>query len=126
VDDPRNFGVFEAAGVMVVNPNDAVATEFAGALSGAPQLDALTMPEDNLEAVRITVSNPDAQMALEQIQAMRGTIALIVRRGGRGTVPNGKTRLQLGDQVTVFGPAAAVANARRALTLGGQRPQPGD
>ncbi len=119
VDNPANFGVFEAAGVMVVNPNEAVAAELVGVLAGAPSLQALSLPEDNLEAVRITVTNPEAQITLERQEALRGTLVMLVRRGGRGFLPTGKTRIQLGDQVTVFGPSDALRTARQGLTLGG-------
>lgn len=119
VENAANFSVFEAAGVMVVNPNEAVADELASVLSAAPSLQALSLPEDNLEAVRITVTNPEAQIPLERQDALRGTLVMLVRRGGHGFLPNGKTRIQLGDQVTVFGPSAALLRARQGLTLGG-------
>ena len=120
VDNPANFAVFEAAGVMVVNPNEAVATELVGVLAAAPSLQALSLPEDNLEAVRITVTNPEAQTTLERQEALRGTLVMLVRRGGHGFLPTGKTRIQLGDQVTVFGPSDALRTARQGLTLGGE------
>lgn len=119
VDKTANFAVFEAAGVMVVNPNEAVAAELVGVLAGAPSLQALSLPEDNLEAVRITVTNPEAQTTLERQEALRGTLVMLVRRSGRGFLPTGKTRIQLGDQVTVFGPSDALRTARQGLTLGG-------
>jgi Trk K+ transport system NAD-binding subunit len=120
VDDPANFGVFEAAGVLVVSPGEAVATEMADVLASAPHLDALAAPDEGFEAIRVTVTNPEAQTTLERSTALRGTIVLLLRRHGRAQLPNGKTALQLGDQLTLFGPSASVANARRALSLGGE------
>lgn len=121
VDEATNFGIFEAAGVLVVNPNEALAAEFVGVLTGAPKLDAFAIPEEDMEAVRITLTNPDARSTLEMFKPLRGTIVVLIRREGRRIMPNGKTRLELGDQLTVFGPSAAVAQARRALTLEGSQ-----
>ncbi|MBI5947352.1 MAG: cation:proton antiporter [Chloroflexi bacterium] len=119
VDDPANFGVFEEAGVLVVNPNEALASELAGVLAGAPTLDALAVPEDNLEATRVTVANPDAQTTLDRCEALSGVLVMLVRRAGRGFLPTAKTQIQIGDQLTLFGPSASVASARQKLSLGG-------
>ncbi len=121
VENAANFSVFEAAGVLVVNRNEAVAAELAGVLAGAPNVDALAAPEEGLEAVRITVTNPQAQTTLERSPELRGSIVVLIRRSGRGFLPTGKTLLELGDQLTVFGPAAAVSRARSQLTLEGRR-----
>ncbi len=121
VENAANFSVFEAAGVLVVNPNEAVAAELAAVLTGAPNVDALAAPEEGLEAVRITVTNPQAQTTLERSAELRGSIVMLIRRAGRGFLPTGKTLIELGDQLTVFGPAAAVSRARSHLTLEGRR-----
>ncbi len=89
--------------------------------TGAPNVDALAAPEEGLETVRITVTNPQAQTTLEQTAELRGSIVMLIRRAGRGFLPTGKTLIELGDQLTVFGPAAAVSRARRHLTLEGRR-----
>ena len=119
VESPANFAVFEAAGVLVVNPNEAIAAELASVLVGAPQLDALSVPQENLEAVRITVTNPQAQTTLERSTELRGAIVLLIRRDGHGFLPTGKSSIQIGDQLTIFGPSAVVARARTHLTLEG-------
>jgi len=119
VDNGANFGVFEAAGVLVVNPAEAVAAELAGAIAEAPELDALAVAEEDLEAIRVTLTNPEAQTTIERCSGLRGTLVLLVRRNGRGFVPTGKTQLYIGDQLTLFGPSHELSVARRSLSFVG-------
>lgn len=117
VDDPANFAVFEQSGVVVINPDESVATDMATALLSSPQLDALGIPEEGLEAARVTVSNPDAVTTIQSCAALRGVLVVVIRRGRQTLQPNGKTELQIGDQLILLGPAAGLASAREGLSL---------
>ncbi len=116
VDDASNYPLFEGAGISVINPNDAIAAEMADVLLESTAVDTLSSTTEDLRTARITVTNPDLQTTIERCVQLRGTVVVLVRRGGRGFLPTGKTLLQLGDQLTVFGPAAELARVRRALS----------
>lgn len=110
-------GAFTDLGVTVVNPSEATATELAAAF-GEPELQDMLSPlDEDVTAARIRVTNPDAQREVQSLVALRGTVVPVIRRGARSLVPDGKTAIQLGDVVTVFGHASDLARVRQALTL---------
>ncbi|MCZ2109461.1 MAG: cation:proton antiporter [Dehalococcoidia bacterium] len=119
VNERSNMPAFASLGVTVVNPSEATAMELAAAF-GEPDLSESVLPwEEDVAAVRVLVSNPDAQRQIQQLGALRGTVVPIIRRGARNIIPDGRTTLQVGDVLTVFGRAPDIARVRRALTYEG-------
>jgi len=116
VNDPANVPAFEELGVAVVNPAEAVAAELASIVA-EPALRDVIAQADDVEIARIVVTNPAAQRALQTIPGLTGALVVLVRRGAVSAVPDGRTVLQPGDVVTVFGKADALGRARMALTL---------
>jgi len=117
VNDPENLKAFQDLGVTVVSTADAIATELAQ-LAGASPLSDIMLPVDaDLHVERIVVTNPQAQRAIMSLGALRGTVVIIVRRGGTAVVPTGRTNLQLGDVLTVIGNQEDMERARIGLTL---------
>lgn len=119
VDEPVNATVFRDLGVTVVSPSEATAAEIAMAL-GEPQIAGLLAAvEEEFEAVQVVVTNPAAAVPIEAIPGLKGTLAVLLRRGSLSIMPNGKTRLQLGDSLTIFGRSPDLARAKGALSLEG-------
>ncbi len=119
VDEPVNATVFRDLGVTVVSPSEATAAEIAMAL-GEPQIAGLLAAvEEEFEAVQVVVTNPAAAVPIEAIPGLKGTLAVLLRRGSLSIMPNGKTRLQVGDSLTIFGRSPDLARAKGALSLEG-------
>lgn len=119
VDAPQNAAVFRDLGVTVVSPSEATAAEIAMAL-GEPQIAGLLAAvEEEFEAIQVVVTNPAAAVPIEAFPALRGTLAVLLRRGPVSIMPNGKTRLQVGDSLTIFGRSTDLARAKTALSLEG-------
>ena len=102
--------------MAVVNPAEAVAAELASIVA-EPALRDVIAQADDVEIARIVVTNPTAQRALQTIPGLAGALVVLMRRGAISVVPDGRTVLQPGDVVTVFGKADALGRARAALTL---------
>ncbi len=121
VDNPVNVTAFEALGVIVVNPAAAIADDFA-ALHGEPALEDLLTPSDEgLTVSRFRMSNPT--LANETLgDALKGrnqVLLVLLRRGGRSILPEGTTRLEVGDIVTAVGEAEDVAELHEMFRLPG-------
>jgi len=71
----------------------------------APQSAALLLHQDSgREIVQITVSNPDINgLLVRDVRLPEDVLLLDVTRNGHSLVPNGYTRLQSDDEVTVLG-----------------------
>lgn len=119
VDSPANEAVFRELGVAAVSPSEAIATEMATVLREPQTAGLLTAIEEDFEAAHVNVTNPSVQVPIEAIAALRGTLVVLLRRGPTTLMPNGKTRLQVGDTVTIFGRSTDLARARGALSLEG-------
>jgi len=119
VDEPANAGVFRDLGVTVVSPSEATAAEIAMALNEPQVAGLLAAVEEEFEAIQVVVTNPAAAVTIESIPGLKGTLAVLLRRGAVSLMPNGKTRLQVGDSLTIFGRSADLARARSALSLEG-------
>ncbi len=119
VDKPENEALFRDLGVSAVSPSEAMASEMATVLREPQMAGLLAGVEEDFEAVQVTVTNPSAQVPIEAIQSLRGTLVVLHRRGPVTLMPNGKTRLQVGDTVTVFGRSSDLARVRAGLSLEG-------
>jgi Trk K+ transport system NAD-binding subunit/Kef-type K+ transport system membrane component KefB len=71
----------------------------------APQSAALLLHQDSgREIVQITVSNPDTNGTLvRDVRLPEDVLLMDITRNGHSLVPNGYTRLQTGDEVTLLG-----------------------
>jgi Trk K+ transport system NAD-binding subunit len=119
VDKPENESLFRELGVAYVSPSQAMASEMALVLHEPQIASLLAGVEEDFEAAQVTVTNPAAEVAIEAISQFRGTLVVLLRRGPSTLMPNGKTRLQVGDTVTIFGRSGDLARARAALVLEG-------
>ncbi|MGE5594850.1 MAG: cation:proton antiporter [Hyphomicrobiales bacterium] len=117
VNLPENLQAFEDLGVSVVNPAEATAAELAHMVAPPLLEGLLASTDEDITAARIRVTNALAQRSIESLAELRGTLAVLVRRGQRSFIPDGKTFLQLGDEVTIVGPVANVARARGRLAI---------
>jgi Trk K+ transport system NAD-binding subunit len=119
VSTRENEALFEEMGVAAVSPSEAMASELATIIR-EPQLATLLAGRDeDFEAAQLVITNPAAQVPIESFQPLRGTLIVLLRRGPQAMMPNGKTRLQVGDTVTIFGRSSDIAAARAALSLEG-------
>lgn len=119
VDEPANAPVFRDLGVTVVSPSEATAAEIAMALNEPQVAGLLAAVEEEFEAIQVLVTNPAAAVPIEAIPGLKGTLAVLLRRGALSIMPNGKTRLQVGDSLTIFGRSPDLARAKSALSLEG-------
>lgn len=119
VDSPANETLFRELGVAAVSPSEAMATEMATVITEPQTAGLLAAVEEDFEAAQVTVTNPAVQVPIESVLQLRGTLVVLLRRGPTTLMPNGKTRLQVGDTVTIFGRSTDLARARAALSLEG-------
>lgn len=122
VDDPANIPAFERAGVTVVSPQAAVASELAALAGPSPLSDILTAVEGDLSVFRAVVQNPDAQRRIQDMPALQGALVVLVRRRATSFIPTGRTVFNLGDMVTVVAPderSAAVRNFLENVPVAG-------
>jgi Trk K+ transport system NAD-binding subunit len=103
---------FERAGVVVVNPQVAVADELAQLAGASPLSHALAGTDTDVGAARLSVTNPIAQGALQSHSILRGALVVTVKRGRRTVVPTGKTVVLIGDILTIVGRPDVIERAR--------------
>lgn len=122
VHDPENLPVFEKIGATLIeNPQHLIADHLYHSVrypnvSDFIELDATT------ELVELTVTE-DAPMngkrlniALESGALPEGALVVALERNGSIQAPSGDTKIQVGDEVTVFTDDATLADAVAAFT----------
>ncbi len=122
VDEPANIPAFERAGVTVVSPQAAVASELAALAGPSPLIDIMAAVEGDLSVFRAVVQNPEAQGRIRDMAALNGALIVLVRRGAASFIPTGRTALSLGDMVTLVAPderASAIRGFIEGLPLEG-------
>jgi len=112
VEEPENMPAFERAGVIVVNPQVAVADELAQLAGASPLTNALVDGDTDVSAARVSVTNPMAQGPLQAHNILRGALVVTVKRGRRTVVPTGKTVVLIGDVLTLVGRPEVIERAR--------------
>jgi NhaP-type Na+/H+ or K+/H+ antiporter len=117
VNETANIGAFRDLGIGVVSPQEAVAAELADLIGASPLADIVSPIDADVEVVRLTVTNSDAQRPIQALTALRGTVVIMVRRGKTSVVPSGKTTLRLGDVLTLIGHQREIGIARASLTV---------
>ena len=117
VSDVQNVDAFQSIGVAVVSQSEAVASQMAHLVSEPVLHNILSAVDEDVSVARVVVTEPKAARAVEGIPELRGTLVMLVRRGNTSVIPNGKTELQLGDVVTVFGKVEDLARVRSGLAM---------
>lgn len=97
---------FRALDVFVLDQTSAMVNLLEQAVL-APQSTALFLHQDETRKIQqITVSNPDMdQTLIRDIRLPADVLILDITRGEEVIVPNGFTRLKLGDEITLIGHA---------------------
>ncbi|SIS15727.1 potassium channel family protein [Natronorubrum thiooxidans] len=122
VHDPENLPVFEKIGATLIeNPQHLIADHLYHSVR-YPNVSDFIELDETTELVELTVSK-DAPMsgqllnsALEVGSLPEGALIVALERDGTIQAPTGDTRIQAGDQVTVFTDDASLADAVKAFT----------
>jgi Kef-type K+ transport system membrane component KefB len=103
-------------GVRVVQPSLAAVLAVEGALHFPATFQLLTDLSGNVELAEVALRNPRiAGRPLSRIKLPGGVLVLGVRREGETIIPNGDTRLEPADLLTLVGKPEALGEARRLL-----------
>ena len=117
VNDVANLEAFQKLGVVPVSQSEAVASELARMVAGPMFQDVLAQVAEDVTVARVVVTSAAAQREIQGIPELRGTLVVLVTRGGDSVIPNGRTELRLGDIVTIFGSLQDLAAARAGLSV---------
>ncbi len=114
VNDMKERARFEEIGVLILNPALDRVAMFA-TLGRNPSLyRMLERTDDDREVAEVIVRDGRyAERKLAELPLPGDLLVLAVNRHDELLVPHGKTRLQQGDQLTLFGSVEAVAIARQ-------------
>ncbi|APW96649.1 potassium transporter Trk [Halobiforma lacisalsi AJ5] len=122
VHDPENLPVFEKIGATLIeNPQHLIADTLYHSVRYPTVSDFIELDEET-ELVELTVTD-DAPMAGQRLDAAidsgslpEGSLVVALERDGEIRAPKGNTRIQAGDQVTVFTDDASLTDAVAAFT----------
>ncbi|QFU83854.1 potassium channel family protein [Natronorubrum aibiense] len=122
VHDPENLPVFEKIGATLIeNPQHLIADHLYHSVR-YPNVGDFIELDEATELVELTVTE-DAPMngqllstALKSGSLPEGALVVALERDGTIRAPKGETRIQAGDQVTVFTDDASLADAVAAFT----------
>ena len=118
VNDTRNAGAFAESGIETLTVADATVTTLAGMVVRPTTLPLLGLgggrhPETIVE---VQIGNDQfAGRALRDLDLPTDCLVALVKRRGQVTVPDGKTKLDLGDTLTLIGEREAVEQLRTKL-----------
>lgn len=97
-------------GALIVEPGTAIVS-LLDQFVRSPSAASLLLGMDGQEMVDIEVRNPDLHgVHLRDLRLPQDVLLLSVRRNGAVLVSHGYTRLERGDQVTVFGSPESLEN----------------
>lgn len=116
---PNDFGrrnEFSEYGALIVDSTSAMVNLLEQAVR-APQTAAILLHQDSgREVVQVTVNNPDiAGQLVRDLRLPHDVLFLDVTRDGNVILPNGYTRLQTGDEVTLVGREPNLSDAMLKL-----------
>lgn len=114
--DLSNVATFREMGALVIDPTSAMVNLLEESVR-SPQTAAVLLHQDSgREMVQITVSNPDVDgMLVRDLRLPSDVLFLDVLRKGQSVVPNGYTRLNLSDELTLLGWADSLQEATLKL-----------
>jgi Trk K+ transport system NAD-binding subunit/Kef-type K+ transport system membrane component KefB len=102
-------------GVVVVDPTTADVTLLETAVR-TPDTASLFLSPDGDHATRQVTAGAAGGRQLRELRLPHDVLVLTVRHGRASLVPDGFTRIHEGDQLTLLGPPAALAEAEARLT----------
>lgn len=116
INDLANADKFTEMGALVVDQASAMVNLLDQSVR-ATQTTALLLHQDSgRELVQVTVSNPDvAGQLVRDLRLPQDVLFLDVSRNGQSIVPNGYTRLNLRDEITLIGKADSLEEATLKL-----------
>ncbi len=116
INDLANADKFTEMGALVVDQASAMVNLLDQSVR-ATQTTALLLHQDlGRELVQVTVSNPDvAGQLVRDLRLPQDVLFLDVSRNGQSIVPNGYTRLNLRDEITLIGKADSLEEATLKL-----------
>ena len=113
---PGEIPRFEKLGVTPMNAATDQAMHLALLTRNPAVYELLTNIEDDKDVCEVTVHNDKfLDRPLRDLELPEDLMVLAVRKDGQLIVPNGDTRLALGDQLTLLGPYTCVENSRLML-----------
>jgi Kef-type K+ transport system membrane component KefB len=116
VRDATLLDRFLEIGVVVVDPTTADVTLLESAVRTPDAANLILRPDEDRSTEQITVHSAGGRQ-LRELRLPQDVLVMTVRHGRTSLVPDGFTRIHDGDQLTLVGPADAIAEA--AARLGG-------
>jgi Trk K+ transport system NAD-binding subunit len=114
-NNSANLAAFEAAGIETMSPARAAATILENMVLRPSLLRLLAAGSEPEHVIEVTVSaGGGAGRSLAEL-ALRGCVVAALKRGEGLVVPNGSTRLEAGDVLTLIGGEGAIYAARGRL-----------
>lgn len=103
---------FKELGALIIDPASAMVNLLDQSVR-SPQTAAVLLHQDSgREMVQVTISNPDVDgMLVRDLRLPGDVLFLDVTRNGQSIVPNGYTRLNLRDEITLLGKANSLQEA---------------
>jgi Trk K+ transport system NAD-binding subunit/Kef-type K+ transport system membrane component KefB len=111
--DRDNFEGFTEFGALIVEPSTAIVGLLDHFVRSPSATSLLLGREENQDVVEVVVGNRLLHgVALRDLRFPADTLILSIRRQGHLLVSHGYTRLKLGDEVTVVGTPASLAEVQ--------------
>ena len=118
VNNSANMKAFEEAGIEAMSPARAAATILQNMVLRPSLLRLLAAGTDAERVAEIEVAGPRAEGKTLAALALRGCVAVALRRGQSLVVPNGSTVLRVGDVLTLLGSEEAIDRAHALFDEG--------
>src|SRR5688572_14465014 len=102
VNNPRNLQWFELLGIQpAVSATDLILRLIEHEVPSYGLVHLLDLPAEQLEIIEVEVTEtaPAAGKNVEDVLLPEGSLIISVLRGGKGFVPKGDTRIEIGDEV---------------------------
>ena len=104
VNDPVHLPKFRDLDIQTFTPALFQPTLLALMASNPDRFTLLSSTREDQQARLIVLGNPElAGQRLQDLQLGADLLVLSIRRGGDRLIPHGKTRLEIGDEITILG-----------------------